>query len=242
MEYIQSFQRYETKYLLTEKQAAQLLDAAGDMLLRDKYGDYTICNIYLDTDDFFFIQHSLDKPVYKEKLRVRSYGNVSGDDTVFFEIKKKFRGVVYKRRITIPCNEAERYLRYGEKPPSVQGFRAEQIFSEISYLMERYTPVPKLYLAYDRSAYRSEEFPQLRVTFDSNIRGRWDELTLESDADTSLLDTGITDYRLMEIKSDGAIPIKLTKLLSELKIYPTSFSKYGNIYRAHLHERKEQII
>lgn len=217
-----------------------LLAAAGDMLVPDEYGDYTICNIYLDTEDFYFIRHSLDKPVYKEKLRLRSYGNASEDNTVFLEIKKKFRGVVYKRRITIPCSEAEAYILCGEKPPSLRGFRAEQIFSEIDWLMRRHEPSPKLYLAYDRLAYRSEEFPELRITLDRSIRGRWEGLTLASDEGAQLLDTGIEDYRLMEIKSDGAVPIRLARILSELKIYPVSFSKYGSVYNSSLGERKEQ--
>ena len=90
MGYTQSFNRYEIKYMLTDEQRTAFEAAAGDMLIRDKYGKYTICNIYLDTDDFYFIEHSLDKPVYKEKLRVRSYGTASDDSKVFFEIKKKY--------------------------------------------------------------------------------------------------------------------------------------------------------
>ncbi len=239
MSYIQSFRRYETKYLLTVEQAECLLSIASDMLTPDRYGDYTICNLYLDTDDFYFIQRSLDKPKYKEKLRLRSYGNVGDDDNVFLEIKKKYRGVVYKRRITLPYKEAMAYLLQGEKPPSVNSPITEQIFSEIDYIMQRYKPVPKVYLAYDRLAFYSKQYPQLRVTFDSEIRSRWDDITLSNDNQVEHLRTAVNDYRLMEIKSDGAIPQELARMLSELKIYPTSFSKYGNIYMNSLQSRKE---
>ncbi len=230
MSYIQSFRRYETKYLITEQQAEQLLSMAGELLTPDRYGDYTICNLYLDTEDFYFIQRSLDKPKYKEKLRLRSYGNADGEQQVFLEIKKKYRGVVYKRRITLPCGEAMDYIMNGIKPPSVNTPITEQIFAEIDFLMQHYKPLPRVYLAYDRLAFFSKHYPQLRVTLDNNIRSRWEDMTLASDSDVSHLDTGVSDYRLMEIKSDGAIPRELAAMLSELKIYPTSFSKYGNIY------------
>ena len=230
MDYIQSFKRYETKYLLTEKQAQAFLQATGEMLVPDVYGSYTICNIYLDTDDFYFIEHSLDKPAYKEKLRLRSYGTVKGVEMVFLEIKKKSRGIVYKRRITLPLCEAEDYLKKGVKPPSIEGFAAEQIFAEIDYLMKRYAPTPKVYLAYDRKAYFVEGYPQLRITFDERVRSRWEELTLASDSNAILLDTGVENYKLMEIKSDGVLPMELAAVLSKLKIYPVSFSKYGNVY------------
>ncbi len=238
--YIQSFKRFETKYLLTHEQKAALLEAVGSLLKQDKYGEYSICNLYLDTDDFYFIETSLDKPIYKEKLRIRSYGNVSGQDNVFFEIKKKFDGVVYKRRITIPHSEAESYINDGIKPQSIDGYHANQIFNEIDFLMQKYKPKQKIYLAYDREAYFSPQYPDLRVTFDRNIRSRWEDITLSHDNDTSLLNTGTEDYRLMEIKSSGAIPIGFARILSELKIRPVSFSKYGNIYKARWSKLKEE--
>ncbi len=230
MAYIQSFRRYETKYLLSESQCEAFLAAASEFLIPDKYGDYTICNLYLDTEDFYFIEHSLDKPKYKEKLRLRSYGNVGADDKVFLEIKKKSRGIVYKRRITLPLHEAEAYLLHGKTPETLPDWSAKQIFSEIDYLMQKYKPLPRVYLAYDRLAFTMRGFPEIRLTLDGNIRSRFDDLTLSHDKDISLLDTGVPDYRIMEIKSDGAIPIPLTKILSQLKIYPVSFSKYGRIY------------
>lgn len=231
---IQSFKRCETKYLLTAAQREQLLCELEGMLSPDKYGEYTICNLYLDTEDFFLIQHSLDKPVYKEKLRLRSYGNVGAEDRVFLEIKKKFRGVVYKRRITLPLAQAEDYILRGVKPPDLNGYLENQIFNEIDFLMRKYRPLPQVYLAYDREAFFAPEIPELRVTFDRNIRSRRDGLTLSQDDGSSLLDTAVTDYRLMEIKCAEAVPTQLAAVLSRMKIYPVSFSKYGNVYKHHL--------
>lgn len=247
MGYIQSFNRRETKYLITEKQAEAFLREADGLLSRDKYGRYTICNLYLDTDDFYFIEHSLDRPAYKEKLRIRSYGNADRTTRIFFEIKKKAKGVVYKRRIIIPFAEAENYVEKNIRPPSLEGFVPNQIFEEIDYLMKKYSPEPKLYLAYDREAYFMTEQPEIRITFDRNIRGRWDNITLTSDENAELLDTGVENYRVMEIKSGRAIPLEITKILSRLKIYPSSFSKYGRLYIAKTQkktssERKESTL
>lgn len=247
MGYIQSFNRRETKYLLTIKQAEAFLREAEGLLSRDKYGEYTICNLYLDTNDFYFIERSLDRPAYKEKMRIRSYGNADRNTKIFFEIKKKAKGVVYKRRIIIPFAEAEDYVEHGIRPPSLEGFVPNQIFEEIDYLMKKYNPEPKLYLAYDREAYFMTERPEIRITFDKNIRGRWENITLTSDENVELLDTGIENYRVMEIKSGRAIPIEITEILSRLKIYPSSFSKYGRIYTAEINKnkssnRKESMI
>lgn len=239
---IRSFNRYEVKYLLTPEEKERFLEAVGDRLCPDKYGVYTICNIYLDTDDFYFIERSLEKPVYKEKLRIRSYGTADEDTRVFFEIKKKFRKVVYKRRITIPLREVREYIENGIRPESLEGYADNQIFSEIDFLMKRYKPSPKLFLAYDREAYFIREYPEMRVTFDKNIRGRWDNLTLKSDDNTELLDTGIEDYSVMEIKCMGAMPREYAEILSRLKIYPASFSKYGRIYTERCSGRTKSAI
>lgn len=240
MSYIQSFRRCEIKYLLSSKQAEEFLRIAEDKLLPDEYGAYTIRNLYLDTEDFYFIEHSLDKPVYKEKLRLRSYGNAGDDGQVFLEIKKKYSGIVYKRRVALSLAEAEAYIKEGIRPQNIRGNHPEQIFEEIDYLIKRYEPYPRVYLAYDRQAYRAAGYPQLRITLDRNIRSRWQNMTLQSDEDTERLDTGMEQYYLMEIKSNGALPRELASVLSQLQIFPVSFSKYGMVYMKRLKESKEK--
>lgn len=242
--YIQSFRRCETKYMLTEKQADVFMYAAKDILCSDRYTDYTISNIYIDTDDYYFIKHSLDKPIYKEKLRLRCYGTADDNSTVFLEIKKKYRGIVYKRRITIPHHEAEQYIYSGIRPASLSGYSSNQIFSEIDYLFKKYSPSPKLFLAYDRMAYYMKENPDVRITFDTGIRSRQNELSLKNGDHGEYLDTGTANYRLMELKFTEAVPLEITKILSALKIYPVSFSKYGRIYTDKIYkcDRKEISI
>ena len=241
MAVIQSFNRFESKYLLTEEQRNDFISAVGEHLVKDKYDKYTICNIYLDTDNFWFIEHSLDKPVYKEKLRIRSYGTVDDDSIVFFEIKKKFRKIVYKRRITIPFGEAKDYVEKGIKPVSLSGYTEHQIFNEIDFLMQKYKPTPKLFLAYDRVAYSDNRFSGFRVTFDKDIRGRWNNITLKSDTDNELLDTGIENYSVMELKCEGAMPLSYVNILRELGIHQVSFSKYGRIYTNSFNKRERKL-
>lgn len=238
---IQSFNRYEIKYLLSQEQKEKFISAVGEQLVKDKYGEYSIHNIYLDTDDFYFIEHSLEKPVYKEKIRVRSYGCADSDTQVFFEIKKKFRKVVYKRRIVISLEEAEEYIKNGTKPHSISGYSDNQIFEEIDFLMKKYKPVPKLFLAYDREAFYIKDYPELRVTFDKNIRGRWNGLTLKNGEHTELLDTGVENYSVMEIKCAEAMPVEYANILSRLEIYPVSFSKYGRLYVNKINSEREKV-
>lgn len=197
----------------------------------DKYGITSICNIYFDTDNSELIRTSIEKPLYKEKLRLRSYGTPNSDESkVFLEIKKKFDGVVYKRRAAMTFRESEDYLNNGIKPSE-----NAQIINEMDYIICHYNLKPKLFLAYDRIAYNGIEDEELRITFDKNIRSRENDLSLKSGSyGTNLLDKNIY---LMEIKANGGMPLWLADLLSELEIYPMSFSKYGNIYKKSLMNR-----
>lgn len=217
-----SFERFEKKYLLTADKYEMLLKGMEPYMEPDEYGHYTICNIYYDTDNYELIRTSLEKPVYKEKLRMRSYGVPRDGGNVFVEIKKKFSGEVYKRRTVMEVSEAVGYLAGNVHPSD------EQIRHEIDWFLKSYQPVPKAYIAYDREAYAGIEDPELRITFDTNIRWRDTELDLRAgDYGAPLLDEG---QILMEIKIPGTAPIWLSHLLSEAEVFPTSFSKYGTCY------------
>ena len=219
------FKRYELKYLLTTAQKERLLSEMAPYMKLDKYGRTTIRNLYYDTDSYLLIRRSIEKPVYKEKLRLRSYSKASSDSTVFVELKKKYNHVVYKRREALTNKEAVNWLS-GEKPTSVNN----QITSEIDYFLKYYGNLhPSMFLSYEREAYYSSDGSDFRVTFDDTILCRQDDLSLTSEVfGTSILPK---DKVLMEIKCSGGIPLWMTEVLSKEKIYKTSFSKYGTAYK-----------
>lgn len=212
------FNRVEKKYLINERQYQELLDYIHPYMVTDPHGNYSICNIYFDTENFDFIKQSIEKPIYKEKIRLRSYGIPTLDSEVFLEIKKKYQKVVNKRRITLPLREAYQYIR-----------NETQIEKEISYIFQRYDLKPMMFIAYDRFAFFGKEDRDFRVTFDQNIRYRAEELRLElGDAGILLFDQ---KTYVMEVKAKFSYPLWFSRVLSRLKIYPTSFSKYGAIYK-----------
>jgi len=219
-----TFKRYEMKYLLDEIKYKQLRQRLQDRLNVDHFGKTTICNIYFDTPDHQLIRTSLEKPLYKEKLRLRSYGTPQEGDTVFVELKKKYKGIVYKRREKMELLTAERYL-YDRLPAEQE----TQITKEIDWFMKSYQDLqPAMYISYHRIAMYGVEDPELRVTFDSNILWRDEELWLGcGEWGNSILKEG---QRLMEIKIPGTMPVWMAHILDELEIYPTSFSKYGRGY------------
>ena len=219
------FKRYELKYMLTLEQKERVLTAMTPYMKLDKYGRTTIRNLYFDTDTYLLIRRSIEKPTYKEKLRIRSYSKADADSTVFVELKKKYKHVVYKRRISLPEAEAVKWLS-GERHTD----KHTQISNEIDYFMELYgTLHPTVFLSYEREAYYSNDGSDFRVTFDDNILCRQEDLSLRSDAyGTPILPEGKV---LMEIKCSGGIPLWMTGVLSKEKIYKTSFSKYGTAYR-----------
>lgn len=218
------FNRYEKKYVLPEPVYLELRSRLQPYMQEDQYGLHTICNIYYDTADSYLIRHSIEKPHYKEKLRLRSYGIPTMESTVFLEIKKKYEKIVNKRRIQLTLEEAYDYVERGIRPNA-----DSQILREIDFFLQRYPLVRGIYLAYDRIAMFGKENSEFRITFDQNIRSRRAMMGLENgDFGKKLLPDG---YYLMESKILGAAPLWFAEILSELKIYPVSFSKYGNIYQ-----------
>ena len=156
-----SFQRIEKKYFISPAQAETMLGEMRQHMTADRYGEYAIGNIYCDTDNFRLIRASLEKPAYKEKLRIRCYGVPKAGDKVFVELKKKCGGVVYKRRVTAPLPQAERFLRT-ETAPAEWG----QIGQELQWFQRFYDTMPRMYIGYDRTAWAGTEDPALRITFD----------------------------------------------------------------------------
>lgn len=225
---IEVFNRYEKKYLLDQKTYEEIMEKLNVHMALDAYneanGFYTISNIYYDTENDDLIKKSLSKPVYKEKLRLRAYGVPSLDDKVYLEIKKKYKGLVNKRRSTLTLREAYAFL-LTKQIPEKKPYHNRQVLKEIAFFMEHYELKPSTYIAYDRKALFCDA---LRVTFDTNIRSRRTSLGLElGDHGRLLLDEW---QWLMEVKAEKTLPMWFVRILSEYKIYSTGFSKYGKEY------------
>lgn len=227
--YRKVFRRDEKKYLLSQKQFQQLMKSIGTHLQPDEYFESMICSLYFDTSNHDLIIKSIDKPVYKQKLRLRSYGVPQLDDPVFLEIKIKYRGVVSKRRTKLKLKDFYNYYdqqRAGQHP----AMKADilQIGRELDYLFHFYHLEPSWIISYDRKCYRGRDNPDLRITFDQNLRSRSDNLRLE---DGDYGEPYFPDQKyVMEIKALDAMPLWLVDALSRLHIYPASFTKYGKIY------------
>lgn len=229
---IEVFNRYEHKYILNEQTYARLQDALEQHMTLDPYNidrkPYTITNLYYDTPDDYLIRASLSDPVYKEKLRLRAYGVPEKDSKVFLELKKKYDGLVNKRRTALGLDEAYIFADTGIRPEK-KAYMNAQVVREIAYFLEHRRVSPKLYIAYDRVAYFEKGNDDLRISFDRNIRTRRNELRLESgDYGEKLLADG---YVLMEVKTSLAKPLWLCQLLSALEIRRQSFSKYGTEFK-----------
>jgi len=221
-----SFKRYEKKYLLPAEVFPRLLERLTPCIEPDEYPRNTVCSVYYDWEDYRLIRHSLDAPVYKEKLRLRAYDPAESGGEVFVELKKKYKGVVYKRRLAMREKQAEDWLAGGPMPED------SQIARELQWFLRENRLAPKAFIACDRSSWRARENAELRITFDERIRWRERELHLSAGSWGELLLPG--GEVLMELKLPGAAPLWLARMLSELKLYPTGFSKYGVCYQDHV--------
>ena len=225
-----TFQRKEVKYLITHGQRARLQELMELHMSPDSFGKSTIMNIYYDTDSKQLIRHSMEKPVYKEKLRVRSYGTATAKTTVFVELKKKYKGIVYKRRVSMEQQAAKLWLEEDALPP-----KDSQIVREIAYFTHTHPLQPAVFLSYQREAFFGKEDGEFRMTFDDDILWRDYDICLCKGAyGQTLLPQGM---QLLEVKAGMGIPLWLTKFFSENTIFKTSYSKYGNAYTA-MHQRE----
>ena len=222
-----TFKRYEKKYMICPQQYERFRRQLDEHIRPDHFFTSTVCSIYYDTDNYSLIRNSIDKPIYKEKLRLRSYNVPKPDDDVFVELKGKFKGLVYKRRVMMRHEEAVAYLA-GERSAPQDG----QVVREVDWFLKT-TPVqPKVFIGCDRQAYVAKDDESLRITFDENIRWRDYELELSAGSHgENILPAG---YVLMELKIPEACPMWLARMLSEHQLFPAGFSKYGTCYKENL--------
>ena len=210
--------------MLTLEQKKKIQTAMSPYMQLDKYGRTTIRNVYLDTENYRLIRRSIEKPTYKEKLRIRSYSQATADSTVFVELKKKYEGVVYKRRLPLCERDATSWVCRERACPF-----DTQISREIDYFIDFYGKLnPTVLLSYEREAYYDKGGGDFRVTFDDNILCRRSEVNLCAPVyGEPILQEGRV---LMELKCSGGIPLWMVEVLSREHIYKTSFSKYGTAY------------
>lgn len=240
---IQTFKRYEKKFIITLRQKEQLLSALKPYMQYDSYcvgnKDYSVYNVYFDTHNNDVVRRSNQKPYYKEKLRLRSYTvNPSDDTSVFLEIKKKIGGIVNKRRIVIPYHEAAELIQNGT-PPKLDGIQA-QILNEILYYIQNHPIESAVFLRYDRTALFGRDDHNLRITFDGNLKAHPTSSLLHTSNDGEWILP--PENQIMEIKIPGAFPVWLAALLSEHKIYSSGFSKFGQNYINHLENNPSKLL
>ena len=237
---IEVFNRREIKYMLDDDDKNALLSIIGEYMNSDPFNKdgktYSICNLYLDTEADELIRKSLEKPVFKEKIRLRSYGTVALTDKVYLESKKKYDHVVNKRRTAFILSDVYEYFEKGIIPQNPEVKMNTQVMKEIDYIMNFYNLKPKVFISYDRLAFFEKNNSDFRLTIDRNIQSRRTDLRLDSPAyGQQLLPEG---KWLMEAKAFKAFPLWFVRFLSSRKIYSTSFSKYGTEYKNYVLTKK----
>ncbi|MBR1585808.1 MAG: polyphosphate polymerase domain-containing protein [Clostridia bacterium] len=228
----ESFARVEIKYMLTPDQQAAMADGLRQYGFQwMDFGDPAVQSLYYDTPDHRLIRDSLERPMYKEKLRLRAYGRPGAQTTSFVEVKKKYDGVVYKRRVALPLQAAYQGLSGGCLPPE-----AGQVGREAQWMVKRYGLIPSAVIAYDRDAWFSDQWPDVRITFDRNLTFRDHDFDLRANA--CGLPLMKPDQRLMEIKTSGVYPLWLARLLWDTQVKRIHYSKYGLAYLKYIQEKE----
>jgi len=214
------FSRNEKKYIITTEQAESLISLMAGHVEVDKYGKYWVQNLYYDTEGWDVIRTSMEKPFFKEKMRLRCYGTLENSDRVFLEFKKKYAGVVYKRRLPLlpqDCSDIRKRLSEDDS----------QIAKELAYYINRTGVRERMFISYYRQAFAGLHDAGLRITFDSEISYRLDDFGFNSPGVGHAI---LKDAILLEIKTPSNFPVWLAQLLGELGLYTSSFSKYGTCF------------
>ncbi len=228
-----TFERREKKILLDTALFSEIEERILDYFNPDPHNidgkPYEICNIYFDNDNHDVIRHSVSKPFYKEKLRLRSYGTPTLESNVFFEIKRKMKKIGTKRRAILPLSEVYDFLKSGDVPKD-ESYINRQVLSEIDYFIKTYDVKPMVYIGYIRNAYLGKDDPSLRLTFDRDIVTRHTDLQLEYGRyGEPLLPDG---KLLMELKFSGGTPLWFARMMSDFGLTYEGFSKVGREFKA----------
>lgn len=227
MDHTAIFERVEMKYVLTAQQYEQLMNMISCYLRPDEYPHSEITSIYFDTDSYQLIRSADDHQAYREKLRLRSYNgsSITDDSPVFLELKKKYNGVIYKRRQEMTYRQARQYILFGTMPCD------SQIMKEIDYTRRScHTLEPKAVISYHRDSYAGIS-DDIRMTFDTSIGYNTSKLVLAGSRPQGYITNGEV---IMEVKAFSTMPLWLSAALDSLHVYPGSFSKYGKVYQQHI--------
>lgn len=232
LEILYNFKRKEQKYLLTEAQRSAVWEELSSRFCENEFGRSRVVSVYYDNDDFELINRSIEKPRYKEKLRVRTYDPTFSEEMpVFAEIKKKYDGIVYKRRVSGPYKEIKQLLQTGGGH-FVLPDSDIQIQRELRWMIRRYRLEPKIWVSCMRVPYQALDGSDLRITFDSGLRYQTEQPDLcYPGRGEAILPEGL---HVMEIKSSGGLPLWLSETLNRHQIYPQGFSKVGTAFQNQL--------
>lgn len=239
---IETFNRVEAKFIVTTNVYNEIMKEINEYMIFDEYSKegrfYQICNIYYDTEDDNLIRTSLKKPEYKEKFRLRSYGIPNKESKVFFEVKKKFKGVVNKRRTFLTLKDGYSFVN-SHNIPEIKPYMNSQVLRELKYSFDLYDLVPKVFISYERRAMFGREDKSFRVTFDRNIIARREDICLEYGIfGERIIDK---DIMIMEVKYSDRIPLWFTKILRKFKLEKTHFSKYGTEYSNYIENGRNSL-
>ncbi len=225
---IEIFRRREQKYLITREQYDALLENIAPYMRADRFGEdgqYTVTSLYFESADYKIYFETKNKLKYRQKLRLRVYDYADLNSTAFFEVKQKHKKVVNKRRMLLPLSEAYRYL-YTAKEDDLTTIETsnQQVLREIDYFRKLYHLKPEMIVSYDRHALHGRMNPELRITFDFNLRCRNGDLQLENGSYGDLfIDDNLV---VLEVKVNNSVPLWLARSLQQLNCEQRSASKF----------------
>ena len=230
--FIENFSRYEFKFPVKYDDMDRMLDDLAPYVGQDEHTDengyYTISSIYLDNDTWQCFYETINRDKYRQKVRLRVYGSVDNNSICFFELKAKFKGLVGKRRVKMRLGDAMTFIKEcnAGHDPDINTFECSnrQILKELKHIILTKSLKPTVVVSYERLALFSKDDPDLRITFDVNIRTRDTELDLTKGTGGDYVTS--EDTAILEVKTSKNIPYWLVGILKKYNYKDQTFSKY----------------
>jgi len=221
--------RHELKYLITEAQAAVIVERIRPFMRPDHHsggGQYPLVSLYLDSEDLRLCRESLDGVKNRYKLRIRSYSD-DPDSISFFEIKRRINQIIVKSRARVRHRDVGLILAQGITAFSGTEDNRENLAQFLFYRRQIHAD-PVVRVRYTRQAFESRFDDDVRVTFDRRISlniTRAPVLDLNGFGWQRPPEHGV----VLEIKFTHGYPAWLARMARELGLRQQSISKYARM-------------
>ena len=233
--------RHECKYFVPVGLIASIRSYLRPFVRPDRHAQhrpgyqYPICSLYLDTHSYALLNEGVRGLKNRVKLRIRTYDD-QPEGPVFFEVKRRMNGLVYKHRAALARPAAMKFMQRLWNVAPTATLPSASDLNKFRHLTRERDAAPVVKVKYRREAYESASRDPVRITFDTDLQravtrdldlshgpGHWQPCALEG--------------QILEIKFTNTYPSWVADLVRHFELQRRSISKYAHSLRDQVDHR-----